>query len=46
MGVYYLAKGYWLWYFANDFKKYSDDPQIMIFTTALITNVLIISVLI
>ena len=26
-------------------KKYSDDPQIMIFTTALITNVLIISVL-
>ncbi|KAB7708168.1 EpsG family protein [Bacillus aerolatus] len=26
-------------------KKYSEDPQIMIFTTALITNVLIISVL-
>ncbi|WML47799.1 EpsG family protein [Neobacillus sp. PS3-34] len=26
-------------------KKYSDDPQIMIFTTALITNVLIILVL-
>ena len=26
-------------------KKYSDDPQIMIFTTALITNVLIVFVL-
>ncbi|MEK3885894.1 EpsG family protein [Bacillus sp. FSL K6-3431] len=26
-------------------KNYSDDPQIMIFTTALITNILIISVL-
>lgn len=26
-------------------KKYSDDPQILIFTTALVTNVLIIAVL-